>query len=51
MTEIDTSEERERRIREDLEDARMTLNRARQRFDNLCEELREIRLARREQED
>ncbi|HEX5565413.1 MAG TPA: hypothetical protein VFY14_00460 [Streptomyces sp.] len=36
-------EERRRRLSEDIEDARQTLNRARSRYDQLCDELRNLR--------
>ncbi|MGE7437551.1 hypothetical protein [Kitasatospora sp. NPDC001175] len=40
---------RESRLRLDIEDARKELNRARSHWDRLCEELRELRYARRQQ--
>ncbi|MFJ9448198.1 hypothetical protein ACIRRH_41240 [Kitasatospora sp. NPDC101235] len=41
-------DERERRLQADAEDARQTLNRARSRYDQICEELRAIRIERQE---
>jgi hypothetical protein len=43
-------DERERRLRADAEDARQTLNRARAHYEQLCDELRDLRIARREQQ-
>ncbi|MFI6117445.1 hypothetical protein [Kitasatospora sp. NPDC051164] len=39
-------DERERRLRADAEDARQTLNRARSRYDQICNELQAIRIER-----
>jgi hypothetical protein len=39
-------DERERRLRADIQDARKALNRARDRFDQLCEELLDLRYER-----
>ncbi|MFH8380669.1 hypothetical protein ACH4E7_06965 [Kitasatospora sp. NPDC018058] len=39
-------DERERRLRADIQDARKALNLARNRFDQLCEELRDLRYER-----
>jgi hypothetical protein len=41
--------ERERRLDADIADARKALNNARDHFDRLCEELREMRYQRRQQ--
>ncbi|MFG2913313.1 hypothetical protein ACGF0D_10540 [Kitasatospora sp. NPDC048298] len=41
--------ERERRLDADIEDARKALNLARDHFDRLCEERREMRYQRRQQ--
>jgi hypothetical protein len=42
-------DERERRLDADINDARKALNLARDHFDRLCAERREMRLARRRQ--
>ncbi|MGW2371751.1 hypothetical protein [Kitasatospora sp. NPDC001683] len=42
-------DERERRLDADIADARRALNLARDHFDRLCEELREMRYQRRQQ--
>lgn len=39
-------DERERRLKADAEDARKALNRARARYDGLCDELRDLHLER-----
>ncbi|WP_458089542.1 hypothetical protein [Streptomyces malaysiensis] len=43
-------EERQRRLDEDIEDARLTLNRARARFDQLCDDARALRVEWQEQQ-
>ncbi|GAA1065184.1 hypothetical protein [Streptomyces asiaticus] len=43
-------EERQRRLATDIEDARQALNRARARYDQLCEESRNLRIDWREQQ-
>lgn len=52
-TKLTTAEldERERRLRADLEDARATLNRTKRRLDRIANELRDIRYQRREMEN
>lgn len=50
LEEIDTSAAAERRIRQDIDDARKTLARAQQRFDVLCADLRTLLATRADQQ-
>lgn len=43
-------EERKRRLGENIEDARKALNKARSRYDQLCEDARELRYQWRQQQ-
>ncbi|MFE2346438.1 hypothetical protein [Kitasatospora cineracea] len=52
-TKLTTAEldERERRLNADAEDAKKALWKARSRYDAICDELRDIRIQRREMEN